>query len=245
VERKRVQEIVSGAASLLMQPDSAGLDTEIRSACDVLSLLPENGECRRVLDLSIDRGLRSIPLTSMNYRVDATDSCSDAKSESNPGVFEKFGVRVRSCDLSREAIPYSDSSFDWVLVSGVPARDKCSCAHVFSEIKRVMSNQSRLILQAPNPAVVEQTNRQGKTGGWGRGLGQIRISSQNEVRQNDNGLLRDLCESLEQYGLHTVLKLYRQAERKRSSGVAEKLASIRRVVFPHLRDTVIMVCRKK
>lgn len=113
-----------------------------------LNFIPKlDGEVK-VLDVGIGYGHLAILVKRLfGYQVVGVDK---EVPPSLKGRFDEVGIEFKECDITRESIPYGDSSFDLVLFCDALHLLQTHPAKVFQEIHRVLREGGSLVLFTPN-----------------------------------------------------------------------------------------------
>ena len=245
MKRDRVRNLLDEICRSMEEEDRVSLLDRSRCISDIVSLFPENGEGRTVLDVGIGKGYRSIPLSYMNYRVYGIESSWENIYAWKERCYRPYGIKVKECDIASEEFPFPNNHFDWVILCGSSIEQDCAPVHALSEIKRTSKADARFVLQFPNPPGSQDRSR--VQSGWHTSgpFRQIRLGDKIDSEGGGSHTMQDLADLVEGYGFRVLLKLYRNAHAGTRSAVAGGLYKIVSFMIPHFRDTVIMVCEKK
>jgi SAM-dependent methyltransferase len=99
-----------------------------------------------VLEVGVTPGHFTELLVGSGFHVSGVD-LDPAK---RAALWERLGVEVRRANLEREALPFADSSFDWVVFSEVVEHLLYSPLPVLREFRRVLRPGGRLLITTPN-----------------------------------------------------------------------------------------------
>jgi SAM-dependent methyltransferase len=245
LKRDRVRNLLDEICRSLAEEDSASLLDKSHCICDIVSLFPENGEGKTVLDVGIGRGYRSIPLSYMNYRVYGIESSWETIYAWKDRCYRPYGIKVKECDIAFEEFPFPNNHFDWVILCGSSMERDCPPMHALSEIKRTSRPDARFVLHLPNLSARRDRSRDAS--GWYTSgpFRQIRLGDEIDSKTSNSHTIKDVADFVERYGFRVLLRLYRNAHAETRSAVAGGLHQIVSFMIPHFRDTVIMVCEKR
>jgi SAM-dependent methyltransferase len=245
LKRDRVRNLLDEICRSLAEEDRVSLLDKSHCICDIVSLFPENGEGKTVLDVGIGRGYRSIPLSYMNYRVYGIESSWETIYAWKERCYRPYGIKVKECDIAFEEFPFPDDHFDWVILCGSSIEKECSPVHALSEIKRISKPNALLVLYLPNLPTRQDRSR--SASGWYTSgpFRQIRLGDETDSEISGSYTMKDIADLVEGYGFRVILKLYRNAHAETRSAVAGGLQKVVSFMIPRFRDTVIMVCEKK
>jgi SAM-dependent methyltransferase len=100
----------------------------------------------RVLEVGVTPGQCTRLLVERGYRVSGVDLDPSARQ----ALWEHLGVEVRQAHLEREALPFPDTAFEWVVFSEVIEHLVYSPLPLLRELRRVLVPGGRLIITTPN-----------------------------------------------------------------------------------------------
>jgi SAM-dependent methyltransferase len=100
----------------------------------------------RVLEIGVTPGHYTQLLVGAGYQV----SGSDLDPHKRAALWQRLNVEVTNINLEREALPYGDQSFDWVVFSEVIEHMRFSPLTLLREFRRVLKPGGRLIISTPN-----------------------------------------------------------------------------------------------
>jgi SAM-dependent methyltransferase len=100
----------------------------------------------RVLEIGVTPGHYTQLLVGAGYHV----SGSDLDPHKRAALWQRLNVEVTNINLEREALPYADQSFDWVVFSEVIEHLRFSPLPLLCEFRRVLKPGGRLIISTPN-----------------------------------------------------------------------------------------------
>jgi SAM-dependent methyltransferase len=114
-----------------------------------LSTMVRPGQC--LLDVGSHVLHLGMALSDLGYQVCGTDVDLFVAHPRNKPRQERFGIRdVRACDLSKDALPYEDSTFDVVNFAETLEHLNFNPLPVFKELHRVLKPQGILLVTTPN-----------------------------------------------------------------------------------------------
>jgi SAM-dependent methyltransferase len=99
-----------------------------------------------VLEVGVTPGHFTELLVQSGFQVRGVD-LDPAKRRA---LWERLGVEVRQANLEREALPFRDAAFDWVVFSEVIEHLLYSPLTVLREFRRVLRPGGRLLITTPN-----------------------------------------------------------------------------------------------
>lgn len=99
-----------------------------------------------VLEVGVTPGHFTELLVQSGFKVQGVD-LDPAKRRA---LWERLGVEVRQANLEREALPFPDEAFDWVVFSEVIEHLLYSPLPVLREFRRVLRPGGRLLITTPN-----------------------------------------------------------------------------------------------
>ena len=218
---------------------------ELRSVSDILSLFPVNGEGQTVLDIDINRGFRAIPLSYMNYSVFGIESSWKTIRRFENQFYKPYSIQVKKCDITCDEFPFSDSQFDWVVLADISIEHNPLDVHVLSEIRRVAKPDARFILQIPNVSSLQRRFMPVSEKSGTRMLNRLRRNAVINPQPADKNTIKGLINLIEKYGFREVLRLYRNSNSVTGTRVPYSVQRLAGFFFPHLRDTIIIVCKRR
>lgn len=245
MKRSRARHLIEDMCSSIWKEERSSLLDESSCICDIVSLFPENGEGKTVLDIGIGKGYRSIPLSYMNYRVYGIESSWQTIYSCKESYYRPYGIRVKECDVSCEEFPFPDGRFDWVVMSGLCWEQESSPVHTLSEIKRTTKPGARFIVHLRNTA--RQPTEKHASADWHTSgpLQNIELGGKFNA-DAEAGFARGSFDDIaEGYGFRSMLKLYRNAKVEPGLTAYNRLHRILSLVVPHFRDTVISVFERR
>jgi ubiquinone/menaquinone biosynthesis C-methylase UbiE len=130
--------------------ESRDYDDRLRGVLELLSLSPLDG-IRTLLDIGCGNGQIATWLCGLGKQVTATTLSRDAYGHAADELENKLGIKVEVCGA--EAMPFSDSEFDGVVMSHVLEH----CPNVQAALREVWRVRRRLasadeILRDETPA---------------------------------------------------------------------------------------------
>jgi len=99
-----------------------------------------------VLEVGVTPGHFTELLVAAGFSVSGVDLDPSKRA----ALWQRLGVEVRQANLEREALPFADASFDWVVFSEVIEHLLYSPLPVLREFKRVLRPGGRLLITTPN-----------------------------------------------------------------------------------------------
>jgi ubiquinone/menaquinone biosynthesis C-methylase UbiE len=214
---------------------------EMRSVADLLSLFPDNGQGKKVLDLDVGSGIRATLLSDMNYRVSAVGYAPPDEVASIVKYLDKKHVRYEVCSPGIESMPFGEGAFDWVVLTRIPPG--CSVNHLLSEVNRVMKRGAALLIQAPNSSSASRGDVLAERLSTLRSLGAIRRTT--EAEYESISIMNRVLGSLDRYGFQRILRTFRDSGEIHGRSAIRGAKRVVRLLFPRLRDTIYIVCRKR
>jgi SAM-dependent methyltransferase len=100
----------------------------------------------RVLEVGVTPGQCTRLLVMAGYHVSGIDLNPTARRS----LWQELGVDVCQMNLEREAIPFADETFDWIVFSEVIEHLVYSPLPVLREFHRVLAPQGKLLITTPN-----------------------------------------------------------------------------------------------
>ncbi len=125
--------------------------TKLRILRRILRDAPD-GRALRLLDVGAQVGALAAIAAKMGLEVAAVDYAS--YTQRFAPIVTPLGVDYRTCDVSREALPFADGSFDWVTYTDVIEHHAFSPRRVLAEIHRVLAEGGRILVTTPNHASI-------------------------------------------------------------------------------------------
>ncbi|MBU1318747.1 MAG: methyltransferase domain-containing protein [candidate division Zixibacteria bacterium] len=245
MKKEWVRSIVDDISRSSIGVDHPSARAERACACDLISLLPFNGDGMTVLDIGMDCGFRFAPLAFLNYRVFGIEPSGESSNASAECDYAATGVEVMRCAFPGESVPFQDGSFDWIILSNLPDGCSESAATVFSEIRRLMKPTSRMILKSHNPSRPIDAQASDKAVRQGEDVISGRITEERELVRRMAACPGELSERVEKNGFRVVLRMYRDYSVYCKPFLTRYICHIARFIRPRLCDTLVTVCTKK
>jgi 2-polyprenyl-3-methyl-5-hydroxy-6-metoxy-1,4-benzoquinol methylase len=127
-------------------------DEKVRILCYVLEKGASNEKAPRLLDVGAQIGAMAIYAAKLGCKVAAVDYSSYTNVYA--GIAAEHGVDYRECDVSSQALPYADGSFDFVTYMDTIEHHAFSSKRVLLEIRRVLATGGRALVTTPNHASI-------------------------------------------------------------------------------------------
>ena len=149
LRRLRQRPCIYDMCSDIMECDRVYLDQHVTRFTEIIKLLPRDKDDLKILDIGAGVGSLSILLKNRcQYSVEAIDLRESVDFWKER--FDKYGINQRSCDITKEALPFQSDSLDVAIFSEVIEHLACSLNQPLGEVKRVLKVGGYLILTTPN-----------------------------------------------------------------------------------------------
>ena len=100
----------------------------------------------KILDVGANPPFLVATLVQLGFDVTGIDLTPAAFGAS----IERFGLHIAACDIEREALPFEDESFDYLLFTEVIEHLRINPVFTMSELYRVLKPGGTLMLETPN-----------------------------------------------------------------------------------------------
>src|ERR1700720_488579 len=127
-------------------------DEKVRVLRYVLDHRPTADVAPRLLDVGAQIGAMAIYAARLGCKVSAVDYGSFTSVYA--GIAADHGVDYRECDVSSQALPFADESFDFVTYMDTIEHHAFSSKRVLMEIRRVLVPGGRALVTTPNHASI-------------------------------------------------------------------------------------------
>ncbi len=134
----------------LEEPDKQYIQFHINRYRETLSIIPVSSIAFNVLDIGAFRGHLSILVKKFfNCKVHALDVNASMRQR-----LAAEGIELKTCDISREPLPYDAETFDVVLFCETLEHLTISPYIALTEVRRVLKENGVLVLSTPNIAAL-------------------------------------------------------------------------------------------
>ncbi len=148
LERLTKKPYIYTMCSNIIEHDETYLAQHSGRFTDILRLIPPKNDLK-FLDVGAGVEFLSILLkTKFGFNVEAVDLEESVSFWAER--FEKYGVPLKSCDISRSSLPFQDNIFDVVIFSEVIEHLTVPPMKVLGKIRTVLKEGGFLILTTPN-----------------------------------------------------------------------------------------------
>jgi ubiquinone/menaquinone biosynthesis C-methylase UbiE len=134
----------------LEEPDKQYIQFHINRYTETLSIIPVSSKTFNVLDIGAFRGHLSI---LVKKAFDCTVHALDVNASMRHRLAAE-GIELKTCDISREPLPYDTETFDVVLFCETLEHLTISPYIVLTEVRRVLKENGVLVLSTPNIAAL-------------------------------------------------------------------------------------------